>query len=76
MPLYFDGFSHTDGYNKDGIVLIICYKGSQVDFPNKYVHVISVSEYCIYDSKQCNPDHLDLYCLPNYPFRGSQYTKD
>ena len=29
---------------------ILCFKVSQVDFPNKCV----VSEYCIYHSKQCN----------------------
>ena len=51
-PLYSDGFSHTDSYNKDGIVHYI-FKGSKVDI-FKLIST-SVSEYCIYHSKQCRP---------------------
>ena len=33
----------------------VCFRGSQVDFPNIYVQCTSVYENCFYHSKQCKP---------------------
>ena len=57
------------------IGLPIIFKGSEVDFPNKYVLRSLNIEIIIINI--ADPDemqhyaafHLGLHCLPNYPFR-------
>ena len=60
---------------------IIYFKGSWVRISK--LCCISVPEDCYDIAKSVDPDemqhsaafHLDLHCLPKYPFRGFQHTK-
>ena len=70
-PLYFDGFSHTDTYNKDGIVHNIYYKGSQVVISN---NCDSVPEDCIFHTKQQHFIWVFTVCQ-NTPLGVFQFTK-
>ena len=49
---------------------IICFKGSQVDFLNKYVLQCLKIAFIIANS--ADPDEMRI---TNYSFRGFQYTK-
>ena len=60
---------------------IVCFKGSQVKVTK--LCCISISEHCLNIANSADPDkmqhyaafHMGLHCLPQYPFRGFQYTR-
>ena len=63
-PLYSDGFSHSETYDKDGSVLDILRDQRKLCTSVLKILLIANSAF-----------HLGLHCFPKYRFRCFQYTK-
>ena len=65
-----DGFSNTDSYNKDGLS-IKCIKGSQVNFPNKYV--LKSLKIAFIIAKSADLDEMQITKQPFYTKKALLY---